>query len=334
MKVLHLPYGGQMVTLCSALREIGVEAASCHYYKSNFNFKPDLCLHLQQVPPTKHVMIRTEFFNRAVQEFDVFHFHFGQTFLPDHSDLEYLKKMGKKVVVQHRGSDVRRLSIARQYGNPYVQVKYPDEKAIVSELRKLSAFIDHAIVADHELLPYVREFYKQIHIIRQAIDLRRFEPSYPSAAAKAPLIVHAPSHSFIKGTQFVREAVRKLEKRGYAAKLQILHRVSHEEAVQIYKRSDMIIDQLRIGSFGIFSLEGMALGKPVVCYIRDGLLDTYPKELPIINANPDNLYDQLKRLVGHPERLPELGLQGRAYVEMHHDSLKIAKQLAELYRQL
>jgi len=335
MKVLHLPYGGQMVTLCSALRDVGVEATSCHFERSNFRFAPDVCLDLQDVPPPGRGAVRQQFFRWAVSEFDVFHFHCGLTFFPDHSDLELLRKLGKKVVIQHRGSDVRRLSVARAFGNPYVQVKEPDEGRIVAKLQTLSAWIDHAIVADHELLPYVKDFYKQVHLVRQAIDLKRFEPIYPSSAdGSVPIVMHAPSHPIVKGTMYVRNAMWRLAREGVPFRFALLQKVPYEEAIRRYKQADVIVDQLCIGSFGIVSLEGMALGKPVVCYIRDGLRETYPEDLPIVNADPKSLHETLRELLSKPERLRELGLRGRSYVERNHDSSVIAAQLAELYRRL
>ncbi|WP_309121818.1 glycosyltransferase family 4 protein [Paenibacillus sp.] len=334
MKVLHLPYGGQMVTLCAALRDIGVEATACHFERSNFRFQADLCLHLQDVPPSGREAVRREFFRRAAAEFDVFHFHCGLTFFPDHGDLELLKALGKKVVMQHRGSDVRRLSLARDFGNPYVEVKTRDERRIEADLRKLSARIDHAIVADYELLPYVQDFYKEVHVIRQAIRLERFEPRYPSIDVEAPLVVHAPSHPIVKGTMYVSNAMWRLERGGVPVRYRLLRRAPHEEAIRLYGEADIVVDQLRIGSFGILSLEGMALGKPVVCYIRDGLAETYPEGLPIANADPRTVYDVLRELIASPKRRLELGRQGRAYIEKHHDSLRIARQLEALYRRL
>lgn len=334
MKVLHLPYGGQMITLCEALGEIGVEATSCHFRKSNFRFQPDRCLDLQNVPSARQEAIKQQFFEWAAKEFDVFHFHFGMTFFADHRDLEQLKKLGKKVIVQHRGSDVRRLSVARQFRNPYVRVKYPDERRIVAELQTLSHYIDHAIIADYELFPYVEGFYKHIHLVRQAVDLTKFAPAYPSHFDQSPVILHAPSHPVIKGTMYVRHAVKVLEKRGCPLDFRLVRKVPHEEAIRLYQQADILIDQMCIGSFGIFSLEGMALGKAVVCHLRDDLVHTYPEGLPIVNANPRNLHEKLRQLVEQPEQLRELGMQGRRYVEEHHDARLIARQLADLYRQI
>lgn len=334
MKVLHLPFGAQMIVLCKALREIGIDATSCHFRRSKFNFKSDICLNLQEVPEDERIEKQREFFIDAVKEYDVFHFHFGETFLPDKSELQYLKKLGKKIVVQHRGSDVRLLDIARSLGNPYVRVKKRTADQIVSDLQRLSSHSDHAIVADHELLPYVQKYYKQVHIIRQAVELDKLVPLYPSITNEKPLIIHAPSHRRIKGTEFVLKAVKQLSEKGYCFQFQLIEDTPNDEAVKQYQQAQIVIDQLLIGSFGVFSLEAMAFGKPVICYIREGLRHKYPPNLPIINANPNNIYDKLKKLLRRPERWHQIGAEGRKYVEEHHDSLLIAKQLADLYNRL
>lgn len=101
--------------------------------------------------------------------------------------------------------------------------------------------------------------------------------------------------------------------------------------MEIYRQADIIIDQLCIGAFGMLSLERMALGKPVICYIRENLIETYPSELPIINANPKTIYNQLRSIISNGELLRNLGEKGRVCVERHHDSIKIAHQLKSLY---
>ncbi|MDQ0255333.1 glycosyltransferase involved in cell wall biosynthesis [Evansella vedderi] len=337
MKVLHLGFGGQMIVQCEALKEIGVDATSCHFNQGKFKFQPDICLHLNQLSKEERLQRRRELLAAAAKEYDIFHFHFGKTFLPDHSDLAYLKKLGKKMVVQHRGSDVRRLSIARdQYKNPYVKIKkkFKNEKKVVAVLKKMSSYIDHAIVADHELLPYVKDFYKHVHIIHQAIPLDDFEPKYPSVSNHTPLIVHAPSHYTVKGSEFVINAIKRLYKNGYTFRCELASKLPHDQLKELYKEADIIIDQLRIGSFGVASLEGMALGKPVICYIRNDLTNTYPQELPILNASPKSIYKVLKKIIVNPDQRYKLGVKGRQYAEMHHDLQQIASQLAILYEKL
>ena len=108
--------------------------------------------------------------------------------------------------------------------------------------------------------------------------------------------------------------------------------MSHSEARKIYEEADIIIDQLRIGSYGLLAIEAMAMGKTVITFISDPMKDKYPKELPIISANPDSLKDTLEYLIINKDMLEKKGEDGRLFVEKYHDSNLIAKNLLELYK--
>ncbi|SDY16858.1 Glycosyltransferase involved in cell wall bisynthesis [Evansella caseinilytica] len=336
MKVFHLGFGGQMIEMCQALREAGVDAVSCHMRNSVQQFQPDILFQIDKYPERERLHRIRKFMMDMSKKYDVFHFHFGQTFLPDRSDLAYLKKQGKKLIVQHRGSEVRRLSLAKKFNNPHVLVKkqFADEKKRRLFLKKLSRYIDHAIVADHELLPYIQNIYKHTHIIPQAINTTALKPAYPALDTEEPLIVHAPSNFEVKGTKDVLDAISRLHITNCRFKFMLLSNLPYEQALQIYRRADIIIDQLLIGSFGVVSLEAMALGKPVICYIRDDLLNRYPAHLPIVNANPDTIYPTLKKLLRNPRERKRLGVKGRKYAEKHHDPRLISQQLVEVYQRL
>ncbi|MDY6833876.1 MAG: glycosyltransferase family 4 protein [Chloroflexota bacterium] len=230
------------------------------------------------------------------------------------------------------GSDVRLASVAMDK-NKYVRLKTKDENQVRSAISSISKYIDVAIVGDYELYEYVCDSFKKVVIIRQAVDLQQYTPFIPSRSNKKPVIVHAPSDKNIKGTEYVVEAVASLEK-DYDLEFIMVHGVPHHQAKEIYQGSDIIVDQLLCGTHGVFAVESMAMGKPVICYIRDDLRDTYPQGLPVVSANPENIYEQLKCLVENPDLRSELGQRGREYAEKHHDSLKIAKQLMDLYESL
>jgi glycosyltransferase involved in cell wall biosynthesis len=70
----------------------------------------------------------------------------------------------------------------------------------------------------------------------------------------------------------------------------------------------------------------MALGKPVVCYLRPDLVDLYSlyswaKECPIVNTSPDQIEQNLAWLLDHKRERERLGREGKDFVEKHH-SLK------------
>jgi glycosyltransferase involved in cell wall biosynthesis len=337
MRVLHLPMGRHMIAMSRSLRTSGIDSHSCHFRKQSMNFKPDICLGLEKLASRERKLAREQFLARAMRQYDVFHFHFGMTFLPDFSDLPKLKQMGKKLVVQHRGSDVRMASMAKRYGNPYVRVKpgeKRDENNIIAKLRQLSAFIDHAIVADYELLTYIKPYYKHVHIVPNGVELGSFKPAYPSPLQSKPLIIHAPTNESLKGTDYVLAAIKRLRRKGIPFDFQLIHDVGHRKAIEMYRKADIVIDQLCIGSYGVFSIEAMALGKPVICYIRDDVASHYPPGLPIVNATPETLYDKLKMLCRHPSRRYQYGVQGRKYAEQNHDIRKISQLLKNIYSRL
>ena len=94
------------------------------------------------------------------------------------------------------------------------------------------------------------------------------------------------------------------------------------------------MDQVVGGSHGLATLEAMAFGKPVVCYIKPSLVPKFPPELPIVNANQDNLAEVLAGLLADGARRQRIGRQSRAYVEKYHDAHDVARRLVTIYEEL
>jgi glycosyltransferase involved in cell wall biosynthesis len=97
-----------------------------------------------------------------------------------------------------------------------------------------------------------------------------------------------------------------------------------------------VVDQLLAGWYGGLAVEVMALGKPVVAYLRCEDLAFLPEsmraELPIVSAEPATIYAVLKRLLGEDAgQLARLGERSRAYVEHWHDPRSIAARLKADY---
>ena len=98
-----------------------------------------------------------------------------------------------------------------------------------------------------------------------------------------------------------------------------------------YPKADIIVDQLYAGTYGVFAIEGMALGKPVITYIMDEMLGMFPPELPIQSASAKTVQDVLERLILSPQLRREIGMAGRKYVEDYHDYRKAAAYLKKIY---
>lgn len=157
-------------------------------------------------------------------------------------------------------------------------------------------------------------------------------PSFPSADTTRLKVVHAPSNPSIKGTKFVRRAAERLSE-SFDFEYIELTGVPRDQALAEIESCDIFIDQLILGDHGMASLEAMSYGKPTVCYIKESLRTLFPKELPIVNACPDNITSRLYTLLADGELRRELGVRSRKYVEMYHDPVQTTARLLDIYQE-
>jgi len=359
--------------LARAERELGLASWSVALRQSRFEYVADEVLCPSGTGPLACQAKRWSLLWRALRSFDLVHFNFGQSIMPQRipqrsaldasrgswgtrafrrayncyagtlelRDLAVLKWAGKGIVVTYQGDDARQgdfclshfvTSPAGDVDALYYQPETDAQKR--SRIQKFGIYADRIYALNPDLLhvlPRGSEFLPYAHI-----DLRDWRPHESSRASAKPIVLHAPSHQGVKGTRFVREAVERLEKEGVALEFVLVEGIPHHEARRLYERADLVIDQLLCGWYGGFAVEAMALGKPVICYIREGDLGFIPvrmrDELPIINASPETVYSVLKQwLTERRGELGDVGQQGRAYVEAWHDPLKIAARLKQDY---
>ena len=169
-------------------------------------------------------------------------------------------------------------------------------------------------------------------MIPPGLDLSPFTPVPPSDRER-PIVVHAPSDRVKKGTEFVIAACEQLP-----VELDIVEGLPHEQARERYARADIVVDQLNAGWHGVFALEAMALGKPVVLHLKQDVVEqaerAYGTKVPLVPATKESLVDALRPLVESPALRREIGAASRAYVEKVHDIDRIADRLVDLYARL
>ncbi|MGH3000370.1 MAG: glycosyltransferase, partial [Gaiellaceae bacterium] len=132
------------------------------------------------------------------------------------------------------------------------------------------------------------------------------------------------------GTEEVVTAAEKL-----GLNLELVEGVDHQAAFERYRAADLVVDQLNAGWYGMFAIEAMALGKPVVAFLHEEAKqrteEAFGIEVPIVHATKETLPDVLHELVSHPAELRRIGAASRAYVEQVHDLSVVADRLLDLY---
>ncbi|MFL0197097.1 glycosyltransferase family 1 protein [Clostridium sp. WILCCON 0269] len=333
LRVIHgtMEIANQMHTITEGLKKLGVDAKTLNYYPNYLGYKSDYSLNVNSFKDINEANIEAKkLASKMIAENDVFHFLFGTSLTLDYSDLPLLKELKKKVIMQYVGSDVRMYSKAI-ISNKYVKVKDMNEDNIKRKLELISRYVPDCLV-DYELAEYVKDYHSNIHYTRAAIDLNKYK-FIGQTSNKKFKIVHAPTSPEIKGTRYILKAIEELKEK-YDFDFELVQGMSHEQATKTYEKADLIIDQILAGSHGLFAVESMAMGKPVICWISDFMRERYPKELPIISANPDNIKEKMEYVIQNKDMLKEIGIKGRVYVEKYHDMNKIATDMMEIYKGL
>lgn len=140
---------------------------------------------------------------------------------------------------------------------------------------------------------------------------------------------HFPNHEYFKGSKYLRQAIESLQAKGRAIELVTLSGVPRSEVLRMMGEIDVLVDQLVSGSFGLTAIEAMAMGRPVICYLHDGIQIFAPEECPVIRANPDTIEDVLAHL-SH-DQLEAAGRAGREYVKKYYSIAALAEHLSRLY---
>jgi len=356
--------------LARAEREIGLDSWAVSFRPSPFGYESDEVLwNNEDSMPIREVK-RWQLLWRALRYFDVVSFNFGQSIMPHRiltnpetrygfqsvvsdvyrlyshtfelTDLALLKKTGKGIIVTYHGDDARQGDFCLAHFDLHhvteVEEGYYSRESDAHKRYRIARFARYAdrifaLTPDLlHMLPPEADFLPVSNI-----DLRDWRPvERPRPDLEEPLVIHAPTHRRGKGTRFVLDAISRLKAEGVGLRFALVEGVSQVQARRIYERADLLIDQLLTGWYGSGAVEMMALGKPVICYIRESDLRFVPeqmrKDLPIINATPVTLHDVLKEwLTTRKHDLQRLGQASRAYVEKWHDPLKIAARLKDDY---
>ena len=273
---------------------------------------------------------------------DVVHWQYDVSLMPYAFDIRWAQWLNKPRLVEFWGSDIR-IPEVEMADNPYyaqivARVGLSDptffgesrDKSLRTQKLFGEAGYD-CLVPCRSMLPYVqKELFPTVYMTRQRILVEEFVPYYPDPSESRPLIVHSPSNPVHKGTPSVLAAIERLQAR-LPFEFKLIHNTPRRDALRLMEKADLCIDQLIAGGHDINALEAMALGKPVICYIKPSMVSNYPADIPIVNANQDNLEEVLEPLMLDGVLRHELGRQGRAYVEKYHDARKVGQQLVTVY---
>lgn len=342
MKVIHLPtsVGGNSRGLCLGERELGLDSKVLVKYNNWLNYDSDIVL-FQDAPKNKFEKIIN--YSKIIKEFinirskyDVFHFNFGSSLI-DIDNLNLLElplyKKKSKIAVTYNGCDARQKYLTMKR-TPFAACHNDKcyngmcntgelDKKRQKKIIKFDKYADAIFYLNPDLAYFLPE--RAIFLPYTIPNWNKIESDSYKPIDKKIKIVHAPTNRVAKGSDIIIEALEKVkEKYGEILDITFVENIPNEQAIEIYKTADLIIDQILIGWYGGFAVEAMKMGKPLMVFVREEDLKFIPKEMAkdclnsIINVNPDNIYEKLCLVIENNKLLKEYRDNALEYVNKWH----------------
>lgn len=368
-RVLHVPQniGGNASGLSDALRGLGWDSTVWTLLEDPYGFPGDKVWWRSSTPQAVREFRRLRAIFEAAFRFDIIHYNFGTTMAQppplqrheegrvkrtlatilaryrsglQHFELWLMKTLGCKIFVHYQGDDARQEQYQLGYSISLLQAK-PDtytagrDRQRRRQIALLARYAERSYAVNPDLLnalPSTARFIPYSHL-----DTRAVEVAVPQAGSSRSVVIgHAPTDRAVKGTSYVIDAVKELENQGHPVELRLVEGLGHDQAMAAYASMDILVDQLFAGWYGGLAVELMAMGKPVLAYIRDEDLVWVPPgmaiDIPVINVTTRTLQSALLDLVTtQRDSIVPLGLSSRKFVETWHDPQKIAEEIAADY---
>lgn len=271
-------------------------------------------------------------------------------------ELSLLKFFNKKFIYLPTGcleQETRENFLKFDQGNVCTNCGYfdrCDDRENLKNFRHINRYF--SLVAGWD--PFNSSFMKSTHFKYKSINLDMWKPGldipqeHQLNLEDKLVILHSSQIDIgrnwkgknIKGTPFLIEAVNQLKSEGHNIELiYIKHKKSSE--MRFYQaQADIVVEQLIYGWWGSTGVECMALGKPVICYIRPEWKDFYLKhfpeveELPVIEASTTTIYAVLKELILHKNLREKKGQESRTFAEKQFNPKNNAFELTRVLKQI
>jgi glycosyltransferase involved in cell wall biosynthesis len=323
---------------------------------------------------------QVRFYIRALFKYDVFHFsnmhgiqfgsvitnYFAEHFEP-YYEMKVLKKLGKKIVYTNNGCQdgVSQSSFSKWGPDSVCDICIWKNNAAVCSDEKNRSWgkfrngvadfqcliggnrVDYNVSSTIHEVPEVYcldvEFWNPELIIPKKYTIRTKLDNriYLYHAVGNKRLRTNDSGVNIKSTHVYLPLIEKLKAEGYELELISPNEVPNKEVRFYQAQSDIFLDMLTYGWYGANAREGMMLGKPVICFIRDewlaSLRSEIPEcaaELPIISATPDTVESILIDLITDKEKRLAIGKKSREFALKWHSSTAGAKRFDEIYTRL
>jgi len=320
-----LDIGGRMETYSSYLKK----KYPLHEYKTfsksqvdkkHYHSHYDYQFNYHRRSRIEQYLISLLFFIYTLYRFDIIYIISGENILTRkllRFELATYKFFGKKIIMNFVGADIRNPDHTRMES-----LKLTEDAKLIQEVeiqkpfqerlcRLAELYADEILVVSPDLIKF---FKKTVKFVPVFIEVEQFQNELKKHGggdkenSDLPIILHAPSNPMIKGTPYIKKLFDKLEPKKkfkfilttepeYNSQIDPPYTVSKYDILKYFSISDLVIDQLTIGWYGMQSIEAILAGAKVICLIDEDLTEYLPSghTLSVIHEAKD-LESKLKTI--------------------------------------
>ncbi|MBB5632657.1 hypothetical protein BKA04_000880 [Cryobacterium mesophilum] len=248
-------------------------------------------------------------------------------------DIRLCQRRGLGVALLFHGSDIRLPSrhAERVAWSPFVAGL--DSSTTVLEARALvnATLVEKLKVPVFVSTPDLLVDLPEAQWLPVVVEVAAWRaPTQPFAHDGPPVVAHAPSRASLKGSDLIDPVLEALENEGLV-RYRRIQGVASRDMPDVYRNADIVIDQLRLGIYGVAACEAMAAGRIVVSHVSEQVREYVARamgaDLPVVEATADSLESVLRDIVAAPAPYLETAAAGIRFVEAVHDGRVSAQVL-------
>lgn len=249
---------------------------------------------------------------------------------------EELVSLGRPVALLWHGSDIRVPSehADSEPDSPFGSAgEYPAEATAVleSNSRKYRQMVNDSdlpvFVSTPGLLDVPRSRWLPV-----VVEPSVWESMEPSFQRDIPVVAYAPSNSLMKGSASVDAQLADLDRQG-VIRYRKLQGIPAAEMPAAYRGADIVLDQFRLGDYGVAACEALAAGRVVIGHVNDEnrarVRAAAGVELPIVQSRLSEIIDTIRAVLSDRVKWSEHAQRGPDFVRALHDGTVSAHVLAK-----
>jgi len=262
---------------------------------------------------------------------------FGDLFDGDvETEIEGLRSRGVRVAMLSHGSDLRSpdLHRSRDRWSPF-----HDDNPAVDSLRQVTAK-NQALFRKLEVpvfvtTPDLLADWPTATWIPVVVDPSRWERESPVFERPRPLVLHAPTNPWIKGSELIEPVLTRLHDAGVIEYRRVMG-IPADEMPELYRSADIVLEQFRIGTYSVTAVEALAAGCIVVAHlfpdVREHVESTTGLEVPVVEATVDDLDELIRAICSDRDRYRKHSRLGPEFVRAVHGGRRSAEMFEEFLR--